>query len=887
MAKRRGFIQWPWRSRATIAREVDDELAFHLGMRIAELVSVGLNADLARAQATREFGDIEFTRAYCNRMDTESERSMRIGDSIDEWRRDFHHAFRVLRSRPAFSAICVLTLAIAIGANTAVFSVARAVLLAPLPYGNPDALVRVYDGSTTDAKETNPFSPANFADYAAQVHTLRLAATSNVTATFVPPNGDSEILSSLNVTPNAFDVLGVRPVLGRTFRADEDRNGHDDKVLLSYRLWQRVFGGDSSIIGRRVTINGQSTEVVGVMPVSFTLGFNEELWTPFSVSDLLTDVVRARRQHYLHVIGRLAPNATMESARSELTTVAQRLERQYPEANKGRAIVIMSMREAMAGRLRTPVLLLQGAALMVLLIACANLANLTLSRGVTRRREMAVRAALGAGRARLVRQLLAESVVVAVIGGACGAALAIVATRMLLALNAGALPSMFEVSADGRVLGFSLLLAAGSGVVLGLLPALDAARVDLNDSLKSGGRGMSGTRGGERTRRTLVVAQIGLAVMLLIGAGLLVRSFDAITGTRLGYDPAHVLTAQIRASGPRYDSTEALNRFYDGVLNAIKASPGVVAAGAVNYLPTRGRVGTSLRIIGKPIDETNLPDIGYTSVRDDYLATMRIPIIAGRDYDRSDLPDGAKTVLINQAAAKHFFPNGDAIGQRIVIGPNAKGTPMTIIGIVGDVRTDGLDIPPKATLVANHRQESWERSISLTIRTSGDPRAFVPTLRRIVKASDPAVGLRDAVPLEDIIGSSLAPRRLALALASSFAVIALLLAVIGIYGVLSYAVETRNREIGVRVALGASARSVLLLVLRQGATWSVVGLALGVAGAIGTGRLLSGMLYGVEAIDPTTYAVVGVGLLAVVTVACLVPALRAMRVDPMTSMRAD
>ena len=472
-------------------------------------------------------------------------------------------------------------------------------LLAPLRYGNPDALVRLYDGSTTRSNENNPFSPANYADYVAQQHAIKLAAMSNFTSTFVAPGADPEILSALTVTPSMFDVLSVRPALGRTFTVDEDQSGRDDKVVLSNKLWRRAFGGDSSIVGRRVMVNGQSTEVIGVMPPGFTLGWNEELWMPLGIADLVTDVVRARRQHYLHVVGRLAPNATLESARAELTTIARRLERQYPEANNGRTVVITTLRDAVSGRLRAPVLLLQGAALMVLLIACANLTNLTLSRGLTRRREMAVRAALGAGRARLVRQLLAESIVLAVIGGACGALLAIVATRGLLALNASALPSMFSVSVDGRVLGFSLLLSAGSGIVFGLLPALDAARVDLNESLKAGGRGMSGVRGGERTRRTLVIAQIGLAVMLLVGAGLLVRSFEAITATRLGYDPEHVLTAQIRASGARYDTAAVINQFYDGVLREIEASPGVVAAGSVTYLPTQGSIGTSLRVLGQ------------------------------------------------------------------------------------------------------------------------------------------------------------------------------------------------------------------------------------------------------------------------------------------------
>lgn len=881
------FIQWPWRSRAAIAREVDDELAFHLESRIAELVASGIGPREARAQATREFGDIEFTRTYCRRVDAESEQVMRMTDAFDEWRRDLRQAVRALRHRPAFAAICVLTLAIAIGANTAVFSVARSVLLAPLPYGHADSLFRLYDGSRTKPDERNPFAPANYEDYRTQQHSFEIAALNGLTMTVAPAKGDPEIVLGFLATPNTFDVLEARPFLGRGFASGEDKAGQDDKAILSYKLWKRLFGGDSSVVGKRMTVGGRSVLVIGVMPAGFGLGWDEELWMPLDLTDDLSRPVTARRQHYLQIIARLKTGQSIDAARTELTTIAKRLEAQYPESNNGRTVTAVPLREVMTGKVRTPLLLLQGAALIVLLIACANLANLTLSRAMGRRREMAVRAALGAGRSRIIRQTLVESILLSVVGGACGIAVAVVATRTLLALNAATLPTMFGATIDAGVLWASLAASTLSGAIVGLLPAIDAARVDLNESLKSGGRSVSGSRGGERTRRVLVVAQIGLAVMLLVAAGLLVRSFDALTTMRLGYDPDHVLTAQVRASGSKYDTPEGINRFFDGVLRELAAAPEVTAAGSITYLPTQGSIGTTIRIIGSPIDERNLPEIGYASIRDDFLKAMRIPIIAGRGYDRSDLANGEKTVLINESGAKHFFPNGDAVGRRIVIGPNANGKPMTIIGVVGDVRSEGLDIPPRPMLIANHRQESWERTVSLVIRTNGDPMRLAPTLRRIVKAADPMVGVRDIEPFEDVLGTSLAPRRFALALASSFAMIALLLATVGIYGVLSYAVETRNRELGVRLALGASARSVLLLVLRQAATWALVGLAIGIAGALAAGRLLTGALYGVTSTDATTYAAVSLGLIVVVVAACVIPARRAMRVDPMMTMRAD
>ena len=477
------------------------------------------------------------------------------------------------------------------------------------------------------------------------------------------------------------------------------------------------------------------------------------------------------------------------------------------------------------------------------------------------------------------------ALLLAIVGGAIGVGVAVVATRTLLALNPDTLPSMFRIAVDVRVLIFSLVLSVGIGALVGIVPALDVARTDPHDSLKDSERGTSQGRRGERVRRALVVAQVALAVVLLIGAGLLVRSFRELTRVNLGFDPAGVLTAQLRAGGERYDSSAAVNRFYDRVLDDISNAPGVVAAGGITILPTRGSIGSGVRVEGEPVDEKNIPEIRYIAVRGDAFKALRIPLKSGRGYDASDVPDGPKTVLINEAAERRFFPKGDALGRRIRIGPNPNGTPMTIIGVVSDIREDGYDVPAPPTLFANHRQETWERSMAVVIRTSGDESSAAAVLRRAVKSADPTLAVRDVRSLNDVIGSSLAPRRFALGLVSSFAGIALLLATVGIYGVLSYAVASRTGEFGVRLALGASERSVLMLVLRQGFAWSLAGLAIGLVGAVTSGRLVSHMLYGIQPIDPVTYAAVVIGLAAVVAVACLVPSLRATRVDPLTSMR--
>jgi predicted permease len=883
------FFQVPWRSSSAIARDVDAELAFHLESRVNELKANGMSAEDATRRATEEFGDIEFTRAYCRDVDERAERDIQHADRFADWRQDVWYALRTLRRSPGFAAVSLLTLALAIGANTAIFTVARGVLLKPLPYPNADRVFRVYENWPGTPDGQTPLSPADFADYQAQQRTFTgLAALAQSGAvTWTPESGDPESLTTLLVEPNAFGVLQTPAFRGRTFVPGDETPGNDLKVLLSYAYWQRAFGGDAAVVGRKLSLNRRRYEVVGVMPRGFTLGGSEDLWLPFDTKGELVDVVRSRKQHWVHALGRLKPGATADAGRVDLETIAKRLAAQYPEADSGRTALIRPIRDVMVGSLRPALLLLQAAAALVLLIACANLANLTLSRTMGRRRELAVRAALGAGRGRLVRQLVTESVLLSVAGGLLGIAFAVVATRVLLSLNPESLPPMFDAGVDVKVLAFSLALSVITGLLFGLLPALDAARADLHDSLKEGGRGSSAGRTGERVRRGLVVAQVGLALMLLVGAGLLIRSFNELTRVKLGYDPDHVLTAGLRIAGPRYDSTGTVSQFYDGVLGEVGRSPGVVAVGAVTMLPTTGSVFTSLRIEGQPVDEKNLPDLGYVAIRGDFFKAMRIPIVAGRAFSSADSRDGPEGAIFNETAARRFFPKGDAVGHRIRIGPNPNGTWITIIGVAGDTRMQGLDLPVRPAMYADHRREDWDRTLSLVVRTAGNPTAVESVIRRAVKAQDPAIAIRDVKTLNDVVGSSLASRRFALGLAASFAFVALALAAIGIYGVLSYMVSNRTREFGVRIALGASTGSVLVLVVRQGLAWSLFGVVLGVGGAMAGGQVLQKMLYGVTALDAWTYLAVVTVLLAVAATACLVPAARATRVDPLTSMRAD
>ena len=889
MSTRRRFFKLPWRSRATIARDVDSELSFHLDMRMAELRARGLAEDAARQQAIADFGDLDFTRAYCRREDESSEREDRRADRLAEWRQDVIYAVRTLRRSPAFAVVSLLTLAIAIGANTAVFSVSRAVLLQPLPYADADRVYRISSTWPGHPADEVPLSPADFADFqqAQTSFTGFGAIVPSQPVIWRPESGDPKSLDALAVGSNLFNVLGTPALLGRAFVPGDEKAGNDHVVVLSFDCWQRYFGGDAAVVGRSIVLSGEAYRVIGVMPRGFLIGQHEELWLPYDQAGTLKDVVRARKQHYVHALGRLKAGVTPARALTDLRTMAARLALRYPEADSARSATMRPFRDIITGDLRPALLLLQGAAALVLLIACANVANLALSRTMGRRRELATRAAIGAGRARLVRQLVTESVSLAILGGVLGVCVAIGITRLLLSLNPMALPSMFDVRVDGLVLAFSFAVSLVTGVLFGVLPALEASSGNLHESLRDGGRGSSGGRTRTRLQRTLAVAQVALAIMLLTAAGLLIRSFGELTHVTLGYDPTDVVTAGLRAAGDRYDDPARVNAFYDGVIDELARTPGVTAVGAVSDLPTQGGSGTALRIEGQENDEASLPDLRYLSVRGDFFQALHIPIVAGRAYDARDRSDAPETAIINETAARRFFPNGDAVGRRIGIGPDPHGAWMTIIGVAGDIRSDGLDAPVRPTLYANHRHEAWMLSMSLVMRTSRSEADAGALIRRAVRAQDPSLAVRDVQTLDDVVRASLAPRRFALGLATSFAFIALTLAAIGIYGVLAYSVGNRTRELGVRIALGASSSRVISSVVRQGAMTSLVGIAAGLVGALLGARLLRGMLFGITPLDAGTYASVVLLVFIVAMTACIVPALRATRIDPLTSMRAD
>jgi putative ABC transport system permease protein len=807
---------------------------------------------------------------------------------LEHLRQDAEYALRTLRRSPGFAIVSIVTLALAIGANTAIFSVAQAVLLKPLPYAAPASLVAFYESHPKNPNQRLGLSAPNLADYQAQQHTLTgITGYYTRIATWQSGNSDPQIATVTAVTANMFDVLGVPAWRGRTFASDEGSDANSTKVVLSYQFWQAALGGDASIVGRTMTIYNKPYDVIGIMPRGFTLGSAEAFWVPFDLADDLSRAAVTRKQHVYECLARIKAGVSLKAARADVAAISGRLDAAYPDINSDLRATLTPLREAMGRNVRQSVLLLLGAAVLILLIACANLANVTLSRSMGRSTEMAVRAALGAGRARLARQLLTESMILSLVGGACGVLLAVVATRALLALNPHVLPGVFEIGVDGRILAFSVLVSVGTGVLFGFAPAISAARTDLQGALKDRGRGGTGGRASERLRHVLVVAQVSLAVMLLVGAGLLVRSFREVSTVRLGYDPANVVTAQLRVDGARYDSASAVNQFYDDVLGAIARTPGVVAVGASMSAPAQGKQFSTMFVEGAPPPAGTPPDIGYTMVRGDYFKALKLPVVAGRTFNATDTPDGPKVAIINESAARVYFPNGNAVGSRVRIGPNPAAPWVTIVGVVGDMRDAANWEAPVPSIYDDGAQQTWWRSLSVVVRTTGDPMAAVPAIRAAVKSADPTLALRDIATLDEVIGVSLSARRFALGLAACFAVLALVLAAVGIYGVLAYSVNARTREFGVRLALGATTGNVMLLVLRQGLGWSLAGLAIGIGGALAFGRLLASSLYGVSTTDGATFVSVSLGLVIVVLAACIVPASRATRVDPINSLRAE
>jgi putative ABC transport system permease protein len=881
------IFRFPRRTATQIRRDLDDELEFHLDMRAAELTATrGLSPDDARREAAREFGDVDYTRRYCIDLDTGSERMTRRTEWLDDLRQDLRHGWRALRRSPGFTAVALVTLALGIGATTAMYSVVERTLLARLPYADADRVVRIYGRNAMH--DRGQIAAGDFVDLRATQRSFTGIAAFAHSSYSYAGGAEPRMLSGLRVSANMFDVLGARPLLGRTFAQGDDQPGTPAVVVLSHRAWQETFGGDPGIVGRTINLNDRPRTVIGVMRPGFFVETRDvDVWAPLDLSTALADANRARKFHFLGAIGRLKPGVTIERGISDLAAIARRLEQEYPTSNTGYTVTALPVRESLVGEVRTPLLVLTGAAAMVLLIACANVASLLLTRTIARRQELGIRGALGAGRGRIVRQLLTESTVLALAGGALGFAVAEVAARALVAIAGREFSVAFPGrSFDPAVLIVTLAIALTTAVLFGVGPALAGSHADLRDALNETGRGSTAGRTRYRARSALVASQAALAVMLLIGAGLLIRSLYHLQQVQLGFDANRLLTFRIGLPGAKYDSRERGNQFYDDLQTRLRALPGVEAAASTGIMPLRGGASASLAIRGRPVPEGDLPEVGYVSVSRGYFETLRIPVRRGRTFADGDNATSPGVMVISESVARRQWPNGDAVGAFVRLGPNPADPWSEVIGVVGDVRQNGPASDSRPTVYAFLHQDYWDGR-DVMIRARGDAASIAASAREAVRQLDPTLPVTQLRTMDEVADEVLAERRLPMTLMTVFAALALVLAAVGLYGVMSYVVTARTREFGVRMALGAPQAAVIRLVMGQGLLTVLGGLAVGLAGAVAATRLLAGLLFGVRPLDPLTFGAVPAVLLLVALVACWLPARRATKVDPMAALRTD
>ncbi|HEX8184828.1 MAG TPA: ABC transporter permease [Blastocatellia bacterium] len=817
---------------------------------------------------------------------------------------DLRYGIRTLIKNAGFTIVALIALALGTGANSAIFSVVNAVLLRPLPYGNPDNIVMVWGRNVRNPTQKTSISPLDFLDYQEQNNAFeRMASFAyedfNLTGGDLPEHIQGTIVSA-----NFFDTLEVKPAFGRGFQPEDGQPGAAPVVIISNGLWKRRFGSDPNLVGQTISLNGSTFTVVGVTPASFqSPEKGDDLWIPMSFdgsdraripSNIDAEAMKNRTMRFLKSVARIKPNVTLKDAQDQMNAIAAELEKQYPNTNTGTALNIISLKEEIVGNILPALVVLLVAVGLVLLIACSNIANLLLARAASRQKEIAIRAALGAGRGRLIRQLLTESLVLAITGGLLGLILAYAAIRLLVVVNPAKFPRLNEINIDERVLGFTLLVSLLTGVIFGLVPALQASKPDLNETLKAeGARGSTGGVRKQLARSLLVISEVSLTVMLLIGAGLMIKSFYSLQKVQLGFNPESVLTLQVNLPGTKYSEDNQIISFYDQVIQKVRALPGVESAGLVTSVPLMDRAfSRRFTIDGRPPATPNERLMAhFRSISHDYHHAMGIALLKGRYFTEYDRDKAAQVIIINESMSRLYWPDEDPIGKHITI-PGDGPISREIVGIVADVKHETLEAESGSEMYVPYLQKPFP-FMGLVVRTGIDPAQMTNTIRNQIQDVDSGQSIYDVKTMQQMVNESVSQPRLNMLLLVIFAAIALVLAAVGIYGVMSTAVNQRRQEIGIRMALGARPADILKMIVAQGMLMAVIGMVIGVVAAFLLAviaertRVIEGFLFGVSATDMTIFIGIPLLLLVVTLLSCYIPARRATRVDPMIALRAE
>jgi putative ABC transport system permease protein len=884
--KRRRLFRLPWRTARQIRADVDEELGFHLDMRVDALIALGLSPDAARTQAMREFGDLDDARRYIGAVDRDIEAAQRRSEIMRDFWHDIGYAARKLRATPAFTLAAIITLALGVGANTAIFSVVNRVLLQPLPFPQADHLVRV---RFTQQGHSDVATPMDLPDNATRATKfVGFSIMEPTTANLIRDNTDAERVQGIRVGANWFNLLRTKPVVGRFFSDAEDKQGAANVAVISEQLWKRDFNADASIAGKLIRINSQPYTIIGVAPADQHYPITADLWMTkrFTAQELSDD---SRGARWLGLLARVKDGVSVADASAEVTRISELMEKQFPEQFRERRARVETVQTYLTGDMRTPLFVMLGAVAFVLLIACANVANLLLVRATARESEMAIRTALGAGRGRLVRQLVTECLLLTACGAAVGLGVAKLGMHELLDKAPQNLPLVGSASIDATALAVTAILALVTGLVFGVLPATQLRRGDLATALRAGARGARTRASSNRTKRMIVVVEVALAVTLLTGAGLLLHSFAKLMSVDPGFRPEGVLSMKIALPGRTYDSTASRN-FIRALETRIRGLPSVESVGTSNIIPLdNSSYNFSFTIRGRPaVRSSDQPSTEVREVTSDFFKAIGMPVLSGRAIEAQDEPGTTKVLVVNRAFAKRFFPNENPIGQAMSLdwGRDSTGETRQIVGIVGDVHSFGLADEPEPT-VYTPMMQTPDQGLSILIRTTKAPATFATPVREIVRSLDREVPMYSVQTMEERVGSSVDRQRFYATLIGIFAAVALILSAVGLYGVIAYAVSQRTHELGVRVALGATADRISRMVIGEGLALTAAGAVIGVAGSIFAGKLVATLLFGVSPFDPVTLSAVIAVLALVATLASWLPARRAARVDPLVAMRGD